>query len=148
LERTRGSQLAPSLATVLGAPFNTTLERMGNIVAVRLLALFLVVAAGYIGWWSITADQLLWLIAATVALVGAMGLALGKRWSVYVWYVIALSASALWVVTVVRVAIAGWPYPDAISSVISLAPGVLLLMVWIFGSIAVRKHFRHRDNAL
>jgi hypothetical protein len=118
------------------------------MVTIRLLAVFLVIIAGYVGWWSITSGQLLWLVLASVALVAAVGLALSKRWSQYLWYAIALGASVLWVVTVVRIAIAGWPYPDVVSSLISLVPGLLLLTVCIFGSIAVRRHFRQRANAL
>jgi hypothetical protein len=118
------------------------------MVTIRLLAVFLVIVAGYVGWWSITSGQLLWLVAASVALVGAVGLALRRRWSQYLWYLIALSASVLWVVTVVRIAMSGWPHNDVVSSVISLVPGLLLLTVCIFGSIAVRRHFRERANAL
>ncbi len=117
-------------------------------MTIRLLALFLVIVAGYVGWWSITYGQSLWLVVVFVALIAAVGLALRRRWSQYLWYLIALGASVLWIVTLVRVVITGWPYHDVVSSVISLVPGLLLLTVCIFGSIAVRRHFREGANAL
>jgi len=117
-------------------------------VSVRILAAFLVIVAGYVAWWSISSAEFLWLVAAGLALVAAVGLFMRKRWGQYLWYLIALTTAVLWVVTVVRVAISGWPYDDFASSVISLIPGLLLLTVCIFGSIAVTRQFRGGTNAL
>ena len=117
-------------------------------MAIRLLAAFLIVVSGCVGWWSVVSAQWLWLVVAFAPLLVAIGVVLRRPWSEYLWYLIALSASVWWIVTVIRVAVSGWPYHDALSSVISLVPGVLLLMVCLFGSIAVRRHFRERENAL
>ena len=135
-------------ASRCGAPYTSTLERMRSLVAIRLLAAFLIVVSGYVGWWSVVSAQWLWLVVAFAPLLVAIGVVLRRPWSEYLWYLIALSASVWWIVTVIRVAVTGWPYHDALSSVISLVPGVLLLMVCLFGSIAVRQHFRERENAL
>jgi hypothetical protein len=117
-------------------------------VIIRLLSGFLVIVAGYVAWWSVTSAAFLWLSVAAVALVAAVGLLMRKRWAQYLWYLIAGAASVLWLATVARVAISGWPYQDVTSSVISLIPGLLLLAVCVFGSIAVWRHFRKGANAL
>ena len=117
-------------------------------MAIQLLSIFLLIVAGYVGWWSITYAQLLWLPVAAVALIGSVGLFLHRRWAQYLWYVIALTASVLLLVTAVRIAISDWPYDDLVSFVISLAPGLLLLVVCISGSIAVTRHFRGPTDAL
>ena len=118
------------------------------MIIVRALAVLLLLAAAYLGWWSIVYGQYLWLVAAAVAVEAAVGLALRRRWGEYLWYLIALTASVLWLVVVIKVAMSGWPYPDVVSSVISLIPGFALLAVCVFGSIAVARHFKGARNAL
>ena len=118
------------------------------MIIVRALAVLLLLTASYLGWWSIAYGQYLWLAAAAVSVAAAFGLILRKRWGAYLWYLIALTASVLWFVVVVQVAISGWPYPDLVSSVISLVPGMALLAVCAFGTIAVARYFRGTRNAL
>ena len=115
---------------------------------IRLLSALLVLVAGYLTWWSVTYAQFLWLAGAAVALVTAVGLLLHRRWAQYLWYAIALAVSTVWVIVTVHVSITGWPYDDIVSSFISLVPGMLLLALCVFGSIAVRRHFRRGTDAL
>ena len=109
--------------------------------------MLLLIVAAYVGWWSIISGALVWLLGSAVALLGAIGLFLRKRWGQYLWYAIALAASVLWIASVIRVAVSGWPYDDLTDSVVSLIPGVLLVTVCVLGSIAVSRHFRG-TNAL
>jgi len=115
---------------------------------IKLLSAFLLVASAYVGWWAVSSASFLWLLPAVLLLVVAFGLFLRKRWSQYLWYLIALAVSVSWVVSVVRVARSGWPYDNALSSVISLVPGLLLIAVCAGGSAVVANHFRASKNAL
>ena len=117
-------------------------------MVIKLLATFLVVVSAYLGWWAVSAASFLWLLPAVVSLIAAVGLFLSKRWSQYLWHVMALAVSLSWVVSVVRVALSGWPYDSALSSVVSLVPGLLLVAVCAGGSAVVAKHFRGNKNAL
>lgn len=117
-------------------------------MVITLLAGLLLAVAGYLAWWAVSFEQFFWLLPAAIALVAAVGLFLRKRWSQYLWFAIALSASGFWLVSVARsTARAGWLYSDWLSSLISLVPGLFLLALCIAGSIAVYKHFRSEVNA-
>lgn len=108
---------------------------------VTLLAAFLLLVAGYFAWWAVSYVQLWCLLPAAVALVTGIGLFHRKRWSQYLWFAIALSASAFWLISIVRIALSGWPFSDILESIISLLPGLSLLALCAGGSIAVYKHF-------
>ena len=117
-------------------------------MVIKLLAVFLLIVSAYLGWWTVSSAAWLWLFPSVVAFVGAIGLFLRKRWAQYFWYGIALVACVWWVVSVLQVAISGWPQQSIASSIISLLPGLLLLTVCIGGSFAIAKHYRREPNAL
>ena len=117
-------------------------------MVIKLLAVFLLIVSAYLGWWAVSSAAWLWLFPSVVAFVGAIGLFLRKRWAQYFWYGIALVACVWWVVSVLQVAISGWPQQSIASSIISLLPGLLLLTVCIGGSFAIAKHYRREPNAL
>jgi hypothetical protein len=54
---------------------------------------------------------------------------------------------ASWLLVVAWVAISGWPYSDVTSSVISLIPGLLLVLLWVGASLYVARHFRQSPPA-
>lgn len=117
-------------------------------MAIKLFASFLLVVSAYVGWWAVSAASFLWLLPAVVTLITAVGLLLRKRWSQYLWHTLALVISVSWVVSVVRATLAGWPYNNALATVISLVPGLLLVAVCAGGSVVVAKHFRGSKSAL
>lgn len=117
-------------------------------MVIKLLATFLLVVSAYLSWWAVSAASFLWLLPSVVTLVAAVGLFLSKRWAQYLWHVMAAVVSLWWVVSVVRVALSGWPHDSAILSAISLAPGLFLVTVCIGGSAVVAKHFGGSKNAL
>lgn len=115
-------------------------------MTIKLLAAFLLLFVGYFAWWAVSYVQLFWLLPAAVSLVTGIGLFLRRRWSQYLCFAIALSASVFWLVSVVRIALSGWPYSDILGSIISLIPGLSLLALCVGASIAVYKHFRSLDT--
>ena len=117
-------------------------------MTIKLLALFLLVISAYLGWWSVSTQAFLLLFPATISLIAAVGLFLSKRWSQYLWHVIAIVVSLSWFVSIIRLALSGWPYDNTISSAISLVPGLFLVAVCAGGSAVVTKHFRGKQNAL
>jgi uncharacterized membrane protein YjjP (DUF1212 family) len=117
-------------------------------MAVNLLAVLLVLFAAYIGWWAVSFSAPLWWLASGVAFVAAMGLLRRKRLAQFAWHVIAFIVSIAWVVSVVRVALAGWPHSKIWSSIISLVPGMLLLLVCGCGSYVVAQKYQRAKNGL
>ena len=115
---------------------------------VRLLALLLLGAACYMAWWAVSYAVPVWWFAAALAGACGIGLLFNKRWSQPLWHVLALLVSVAWLISVAKVALAGWPHDSALRSVVSLVPGLLLLFVCAGGSIIVVKHFRGKANAL
>jgi hypothetical protein len=115
---------------------------------VNLLALLLFLLAAYLGWWAVSFGAPLWWLGSVVALVAAIGLFRRKRWAQFMWHAIAFFVSLSWLVSIIRVAVAGWPYPSFAASVISLLPGVLLLFVCGCGSFVVARRYRGAHNAL
>lgn len=111
-------------------------------MAIKFLAVFLVIASIYLGWWVVSTASFLWLIPALLSFVTAVGLLLKKRWSLYLWHSMALGVSLSWLASAIRIALAGWPYDGALPSLISLLPGLLLLTLCAAGSAAVAKYFR------
>ncbi len=85
-----------------------------------------------------------WVPAAwgILALVGCVGLLLRKKWSQYLVYVVLLGIIVSWAIGVWQVAATGWPYADPLSSIISLAPGILLVLFCAGCGLVVFRYFR------
>jgi hypothetical protein len=115
---------------------------------VKFLAAALLTVSACLGWWAVSSSAFLWLLPALIALVDAIGLLLRKRWGQILWYAVAATASLIWLIAVVRVAISGWPHESIADSLISLTPGLLLVFVCAVGSIAVTDYFRSKPGAL
>jgi hypothetical protein len=108
---------------------------------VRVLGLFLLVYAAYLGNSFVQVQAFatgLWMLWA---LTCGLGLVVHRKWAAYLWYALALFASLSWIWAVVGVMRSGWPYPDALRSAISLLPGFCILAICGLGSLAVFKQF-------
>ena len=83
---------------------------------------------------------------ATILVIAVVGLLFEKQWSQYLIYA-TLSLLILWSCYIV-VSMFGpnWPYPDTLSTVFSLLPGVTIIMVFASSIIAVWRHFRSRTK--
>lgn len=116
-------------------------------MANRLLGIFLLIVSAYLGWWVVSSNGWLWLLAALVTFVCATGLFMRKRWARYLWHVIAFVTCTLWLVSVVSVAVSGWPHKTIMNSFISLLPGLMLLAICIGGSVAITRNNRDASDA-
>jgi hypothetical protein len=111
----------------------------------RSIAKWLIVVAlfaygSYTAWLAFTSQY--WFLLWTVACYGAaVGLALSKRWSQYLVYLVAAFTAGGWLYVVATIAVNRWPYPDVLSSVIALAPGMLLVALCVLCSLFVRRLF-------
>jgi hypothetical protein len=109
---------------------------------VRVLGLFLLLYAAYLCNSLVQVQTFSTGLWALWALNCGLGLLLQRKWAAYLWYALALFASASWIWAVVGVIRSGWPYPDALRSAISLFPGFCILAICGLGSLAVAKQFR------
>jgi hypothetical protein len=109
-------------------------------IAKWLLIAVLVAYGSYTTWLAFTSQY--WFLLWSVACYGAaVGLALSKRWSRYLVYLVAVFTAGGWLYVVGTIAVTRWPYPDVISSVISLIPGILLVALCVLCSIFVHRLF-------
>lgn len=78
---------------------------------------------------------------AAGSLIAAVGLILNKKWSQYLVYIFASVTSILWLCLIWLTNSIGCPDEDIITTMISLIPGGLLLIVCIGSCVVVYKHF-------
>ena len=107
-----------------------------------LLVVALVAYGAYTAWLAMAAS--VWFVLwAVPCLAGAIGLALGKSWSRYFVYLVAICTALGWLAFVGSAAMRGWPYHDVTRSVISLIPGLLLVAVCVLAIVFVRGMYKH-----
>jgi hypothetical protein len=109
---------------------------------VKALSIVLLLTACYLCWWAVHYAQPLWYVAALVLMFCGTGLLLKRTWASYLWYAIGAAVSTVWLMTIVRLALNGWPVAERTVTVISLIPGALLLLVCAGGSLAVRRDLK------
>jgi hypothetical protein len=117
------------------------------MIAVRFLSAFLLLVAAYLAWWAIAYGGVVWGLGAVVSLATSVGLFTGRSWGRLLWYLVALTVGSAWIASIGRHALTGWPYSDLPRTLISLLPGLLLLVICGGGSLAVARQFRGAKNA-
>jgi len=83
---------------------------------------------------------------AGVTFVSAIGLGMMQPWSRYPIYILSLATVLYWLYVVWSVWKSGWPYDDAVKTAISLAPGILLVVVCMGTSWFVFSLFKDRTK--
>jgi hypothetical protein len=114
---------------------------------VRVLGAFVLLYAAYLGSTFLQAQTFVTVLWMVWALVCGLGLLVHRSWAAYLWYGLALFTSVSWIWALVGVVRSGWPYSDAFRSAISLLPGVCILAICGFGSVAVARQFRRLSTA-
>jgi len=116
-------------------------------IFVKILAAVLVVVAAVFAAWALIAGAPLQTAVALVGLVGAMALWSADPRSRCVVYFSAAVVVGAWVLAVLSVVGEGWPYSDTASNLISLLPGILLLVLCGSCCVYVARHFRRPSRA-
>jgi len=73
----------------------------------------------------------------------SLGLAFGARWARPLSQALLLVIVAAWFYVLITFSIPNWPHDDVASSVLSLLPGAVLVMVCLGVLTALRRHFRN-----
>lgn len=110
-------------------------------MGLKFVVFFLFLIAAYLCWFALEFSVFIWLLAALLPLLCGVGLALRLRWASYLWYILAVGASANWLIVIVGMVLRGWRANSAVEYVIDLTPGLLLLAIAAGGSVAVRRAF-------
>jgi hypothetical protein len=95
-------------------------------------------------WPSAVAQQWTATILGLIAIATATGLLLLQSWAKYIAYAFAAGLALNWVYAIWQVTVPRWPYPDSLTTVLSLIPGACLLAVCAGGSYVVHQQYRQR----
>ncbi len=119
---------------------------MKRPVSIWLVALVLAGYGAY-GVWAAAAVRY-WApgVMGLLALVGAAGLLLGKGWSRFCVYLVALLVVASWGYSIWIVTHVGGPFPDLTSAVVAFVPGALVALLCAGSSVVVFRHFRRPSD--
>ena len=108
---------------------------------IQLIIVLLAAYGGYAVAVGVNNRQPVWALFGIAALVAAWGLLRDRPWSQYIVYLIAAMVPISWVFVVWHLTVSGWPYGDATSTVISLVPGGLAIILCVGVILAVFRHF-------
>src|SRR5713101_3307939 len=121
---------------------------MRRPILIWVLAAVLV-AYGSCTLWLVKVYSSVWFLAWSIpCFVGAAGLILRRSWAKYMFYAIAACTAGGWAIYVAWLAMVGWPYRDAQSALISLVPGLLLVVLCVSASVHVHKYFKVRAREI
>lgn len=109
----------------------------------RIIAAILGVYGIYVLTVSYPLISWLHVILCAVCAIGSVALWLKRPWSKYIVYTVATLFIVLWGLMIFRVYERGWPYETAIQSVISLAPGILMVSVALSSMVIVHRAFKN-----
>jgi len=117
---------------------------MSKSITIWVIAATFIAYAGYNAWMISHMNSYWFLLWVVSCLFAAVGLVLSKAWSQYFVHLVALFTAGGWVYVVGTVALNRWPYHDTKSTVISLLPGIVLVLTCIFISVYVFMYFRRQ----
>ena len=110
---------------------------------VKLFAAVLAIYGLYTLWLAVS--QSAWFVVWSVpCLVGAVGLALSRNWSQYLYYLVALCTVVGWAVFVCFYVAPSWSRMPGQYIANLLVVGLVLFLFSVGGSIIIRQHFKHR----
>ena len=95
-----------------------------------VVAAWLVFVAGYTAWGPPSSDTVGWSFWVLVFLAVAIGLIFRMRWARFGVIAIALLDIVNWAVFSLQAVRGAWPYDDALSTVVSLVPGLVWVAIW------------------
>jgi hypothetical protein len=96
-------------------------------------------------WTAVQGRQWAMGLVGVIAVAVAAGLLLLKVWAKYLAYLFATGLALSWIYAVwLSVARGWWPYPDRLTTVLSLIPGACLLVVCVGGAYVIHRQYRSR----
>jgi hypothetical protein len=98
-------------------------------VSVTVLAVAVVLVAAFFAVSSALASNCIAALVAGIGVVGAASLLSANPRARFVVYIASSLVALSWLALVTQLAIAGWPVPGLVQTIISLVPGLLLLVV-------------------
>ncbi len=120
--------------------------RMRRPVSIWLVALVLAAYGAYGAWAAVAVRYWAPGVMGLLALAGAAGLLLGKGWSRFCVYLVALLVVASWGYSIWIVARVGGPFPDLASVALAFVPGALLAVLCAGSSVVVFRYFRRPSD--
>lgn len=112
---------------------------VGILITVALLVLY----GGYAIWSAISERSLIFALAAAVAVVACVATARLLAWSRYLVYLLTAAFIGTWAYSLYVAALVGYFSLFSTSQIVlSLAPGVLLVVLSCFCSFVVFRQFR------
>ena len=112
------------------------------MIGVIALGSGLIALSMYFAWFAISYDQAQWLLGTAILLVTGVGLLMRRLWSKYLFFVIAITTVLGWLYSIAVIVGKGWPEPDAVSTIVSLLPGAMLLAACVLGCIIVQRNVK------
>lgn len=114
---------------------------MRRNAAVKVIALVLLAYGAYTAWLMVSYQSVWFLLWTVPCVVCAVGLLLSRAWSQYILYFVAFCTVAGWAGFVAL----SWPMlaQPTTFKLFALGVGLVLLSVW--SSVVVFRHFRRHD---
>ena len=111
-----------------------------------LISALLILYGVYNALTAIGNDQYGYLFWSFCCFVGGFGLLLRKSWSQYIVYFVCLFVVSGWVYITLNMALNDWPYSKLSQTIISLIPGLLLVLVCTLSSVFIYTYFKKRQR--
>ena len=108
---------------------------------IRFLAILLAAFSTYSLWVAQVYGRWGYALFGIIGLVTGVALWLKKPWSQYLAYVLGALFIGSWMFTVWEVYERGWPYEGTLQTLLSLVPGILMVIIVLGSCFVVGKSF-------
>ena len=116
---------------------------MSNTQKKWFLICVLVAYSAYVLWLAVDVGHWTYWGWGAITVIAALGIGLTKAWAENIIHCIALVTIIGWGYVIWGLYAIGWPYTDAMSSILALIPGLLTAVICIVSSWFVYSLFHH-----
>lgn len=100
----------------------------------------------YLVWWAYEYDQYQYVVYSVPFFVASIGLFKNKRWSQYIYYILCTYIIIFWAYAIYKIYGNNWPSPNLVDNLISLIPGIFLVILNIGIILVVYKNFSVKNG--